>query len=72
LVVSNHHSRELITPQIALDTAERLLTQYSTNSTVKNLIDNNQIYLMWTVNPDGLDYVWKSNNMWRKNRKRKS
>lgn len=59
-----------MTPQIILDTAERLLSQYSTNATVKNLIDNNQIYLMWTMNPDGLNYVWKSNNMWRKNRKR--
>jgi len=24
---------------------------------------------MWTMNPDGLAYVWSTDNMWRKNRK---
>jgi murein tripeptide amidase MpaA len=32
-------------------------------------VDNNQVYVMWTMNPDGLTYVWTKDNMWRKNRR---
>jgi len=32
-------------------------------------IHNYQIYVIWTVNPDGVNYVWTEDNMWRKNRR---
>eukprot|EP00736_Rhodelphis_marinus_P002815 Rmarinus@m.20452 len=63
LVVSNHHSRELVTPQLALDTAERLLS----DEDLTDIVQNNQVYVMWTMNPDGLEYTWEVDNMWRKN-----
>eukprot|EP00002_Diphylleia_rotans_P024520 TRINITY_DN484_c0_g1_i2.p1 TRINITY_DN484_c0_g1~~TRINITY_DN484_c0_g1_i2.p1 ORF type:complete len:470 (-),score=110.74 TRINITY_DN484_c0_g1_i2:205-1614(-) len=69
LIVSNHHSRELITPQLALDTAQRLLAGYGTDSTITRLINDNQIYIIYTLNPDGLAYVWERDNLWRKNRR---
>jgi carboxypeptidase T len=69
LVVSNHHSREMITPQIALDTAEKLVLNYNSDPQVKSVLDTNQIYVMWTMNPDGLNHVWTKDRMWRKNRK---
>jgi len=70
LINSNHHARELITPQLAQDTAERLLTGYGSDSTIRSIVDNNQIYIMFTCNPDGLAYVWSNDDMWRKNRLR--
>eukprot|EP01080_Neovahlkampfia_damariscottae_P001724 gene1724-493_t len=73
LIVSNHHARELITPELALDSAKRLVSGYESNDkTIKDILKNNQIYIMFTQNPDGLNYVWSTNNWWRKNRKRNS
>jgi len=67
LIASNHHARELITPQIALRTIERLAIDYSTNDVIKKIVYENQIYIIYTMNPDGLNRVWTGNNMWRKN-----
>lgn len=69
LVVSNHHCRELITPELAYDIARRLLSAYDDDAKIKAAVDNTQIYVIWTMNPDGLAYVWSTNAMWRKNRR---
>jgi len=69
LVVTNHHSRELITPELALNASKYLINNYPTDPQVRDLVNSNQIYVMWTMNPDGLAYVWSTDNMWRKNRK---
>jgi carboxypeptidase T len=71
LIVSNHHSRELITPELALDSAKKLVNGYLSNDeTIKTVLKSNQVYIMYTMNPDGLNYVWSTNNWWRKNRRR--
>jgi len=31
----------------------------------KKIVDNNQVYIMWTMNPDGLNTVWTSDK-WRR------
>ncbi|MES1909471.1 MAG: hypothetical protein MHM6MM_002202 [Cercozoa sp. M6MM] len=68
VVVSNHHSRELVTPEIILDTATRLLEDYIDGKQWATLtLDHQDIYFIWTLNPDGLNEVWSSNNMHRKN-----
>ena len=69
LLVSNHHARELNSIEVALFVAEKLLKQYSLDAKIKKLVDENEIWLVPTMNPDGLDYVWTKNNMWRKNRR---
>jgi len=69
LVVGNHHARELITPELALNTSATLLSQYASDDAIRALVDSTQIYVMWTVNPDGLDYVWEVDDYWRKNRR---
>ena len=69
LVVGNHHARELITPELALNTSATLLSQYASDDATRALVDSTQIYVMWTVNPDGLDYVWEVDDYWRKNRR---
>lgn len=69
VIVCNFHSRELMTPQICLDTAEKLVDGYlQGNTTIRSVVDSNEIFIVPTVNPDGLNVVWNSNNMWRKNR----
>jgi len=50
-----------------------LLENYSTNPSVKYLVDNRQLYFILVVNPDGYEYNRSTDpsggGMWRKNRK---
>jgi hypothetical protein len=85
LLVSNHHARELIVPELALSIATNLLKGYEKRSKAesgellevdqgeeameakdaKDILDKNQVYIMWTMNPDGLNAVWNS-NAWKR------
>lgn len=65
-VMSQNHARELITPEIAYDTAERLLE----SPELRPLIDQYQIYIMPSMNPSGARRVWDADNMHRKNMRR--
>lgn len=88
LLVSNHHARELITPELALYYAREMLGGYEKATklekgdvgednmsaeeveeaqSTKKIVDENQTYIMWTMNPDGLNTVWKSNSWKRTN-----
>ena len=69
LIVSNHHARELITPEIALDLGKRLLSGYGKDPAVTARVNANEIWICPTFNPDGLAYVFSTNPMWRKNRR---
>merc|ERR1711998_273757 len=89
LLVSNHHARELITPELSLYYAKQLLGGYEramkwesgelgeedsmTDNEIddarstKDIVDKNQVYIMWTMNPDGLNTVWTKNSWKRTN-----
>jgi len=69
LLISNHHARELITPEIALNLSRTLVLGYDSNPDYRDIINRYQIFVVWTANPDGLDYVWNVNTGWRKNRR---
>jgi predicted deacylase len=69
LVISNHHAREMITPEIAVTLAQRLVEGFlEGDEYLSNMVKNNQIYVAYTWNPDGLDHIWNADNNWRKNR----
>ena len=69
LIVSAHHCRELVTPVIALNAIEELTTQYGVDPTITNLVDNNEIWIAPVWNPDGYQYVFDVDDLWRKNRR---
>jgi len=64
---SMHHAREIMTPEVSIDTIEYLLTRYSTDAKVKAWVDNNEIWVMPMLNVDGNSIVWSRDTMWRKN-----
>ncbi|WP_243725994.1 M14 family metallopeptidase [Actinomadura rubrisoli] len=72
LVIANIHARERLTAEQALDYLGQLTKGYATDTRVKNLVDNREIWLMPMVNPDGQVYDMTSDTqagrMWRKNR----
>ncbi len=69
LIACSHHAREITTPEEALDLIERLTAGYGVNPTLTNLINTHEIWIVPVVNPDGVNTVWTSNALWRKNRK---
>ena len=62
-----HHAREVMTPEIMLDMVDRLTQGYGSDNTITKWVENNEIWVVPMVNPDGNNRVWTSNSMWRKN-----
>lgn len=65
---AQHHAREVMTPEIALDMMDYLTSRYATDADVQRWVDNINIYVVPSVNPDGAMYVFTSNPDWRRNR----
>lgn len=68
LIVACHHPSEVINPEIALDIINRLTTGYGFDPVITALVDQNEIWVSPVWDPDGLEYIWATNNFWRKNR----
>ncbi len=69
LIMGGHHAKELVSVLVPLRFAESLLENYSSNGTVKNIIDSTEIWIVPLVNPDGYEYAINGHTYWRKNRR---
>jgi hypothetical protein len=67
--VAQHHAREVMTPEIAIDIAEQLLTGYGVDSEVTKWVDGREIFVLPNHNPDGSNWVFDRDRTWRKNRR---
>ncbi|WP_432410936.1 M14 family zinc carboxypeptidase [Rasiella sp. SM2506] len=67
-----HHAREPLSMATTINYMFWLLENYETNTSVKFLVDNREIYFVPVVNPDGYVYNETTNpdggGLWRKNR----
>ncbi len=66
-IYCQQHAREWVTPITCLETAERLLRNYATDPQTKELIDNLDVFIVPSVNPDGSHYSLYDNNNQRRN-----
>jgi hypothetical protein len=57
LIVAQHHAREQITVEMALRFILHLVNGYGIEDTITEIIDMQEIYIIPTLNPDGLHYV---------------
>nr|WP_249305910.1 M14 family metallopeptidase [Lederbergia citrea] len=64
---SQEHAREWVTPLVTIETAERLLRNYGHDGETKQLVNNLDIFLVPSVNPDGAHYSFYDYNMQRRN-----
>ncbi|MEH7342543.1 M14 family metallopeptidase [Bacillus sp. JJ1532] len=64
---AQEHAREWVTPLVTIETAERLLRNYAHDGETKQLVNNLDIFLIPSVNPDGANYSFYDFNMQRKN-----
>lgn len=68
LFMGNHHAREWISVEVPYYIGKYLLEHYSTDSEIKQLVDDNEIWVIPMVNPDGHEYSRTHDRLWRKNR----
>lgn len=68
-IMANLHSNEINTNVVALTAIEELTTKYATDPSIRAVVDDNEIFIAPTWNPDGLDHVHFVGNNWRKNRR---
>ena len=67
LAYSQEHAREWVTPLVAVETAERLLRNYRNDAATRQLVDDLDIFIIPSVNPDGGHYSFYDANFQRKN-----
>lgn len=62
------HAREWIAPAAVVWMLNQLLTQYGKDATITKLVDEIDIFVLPVFNPDGYQYTFDENRMWRKTR----
>ncbi|PLR91662.1 M14 family zinc carboxypeptidase [Bacillus sp. T33-2] len=67
LIVAQDHAREWVTPLVALESAERLLANYQKDAKTRQIVDNVDILIIPSNNPDGAHYSFFDNNRQRRN-----
>ena len=70
-LVALHHAREILSPEVALYTAQQLCENYGVDEQTTFYVDNREIFVMPTINPDGGEYDHSGSwfQFWRKNRR---
>ncbi|HEY6891266.1 MAG TPA: M14 family metallopeptidase [Solirubrobacter sp.] len=68
-IYCNQHAREWVTTITCVETAERLLRNYATDPTTKEYVDNLDIFILPSVNPDGGHYSFFDAAAQRRNMK---
>jgi len=70
-ISGGQHAREWVASATVLYIIQNLVTLYSSNTQVKQLLDTTAIHFVPLVNPDGYIFSWSGSNnrLWRKNRR---
>ncbi|ORX88790.1 hypothetical protein K493DRAFT_235592 [Basidiobolus meristosporus CBS 931.73] len=63
------HAREWIATTTMQFVADGLASGYATDSGVKKILDEAEIIIIPVSNPDGYEYTWNNDRLWRKNRR---
>jgi hypothetical protein len=68
LYLGAQHAREWITPEMIRRLARYFISNYSSNSTIRRLVDDNELWFVPVANPDGYDFTFEDGQrLWRKN-----
>jgi hypothetical protein len=67
MAYAQEHAREWVPPLVAVETAERLLRNYQTDPDTRRLVNNLDIFIVPSVNPDGSHYSFYDFDFQRKN-----
>ena len=67
LAYAQEHAREWVPPLVTIETAERLLRNYGNDGPTKQLLNNLDIWIAPSINPDGGHYSFYDDNGQRRN-----
>lgn len=67
LYFSLQHAREWIGGEVNRRLMLYLLENYATNSDIQALLDSTEIWFVLVMNPDGYQYTFDNQRLWRKN-----
>lgn len=63
------HAREWIAPATIAYVADTLVNEHGVDPRITSLVDGIAWHIVPVANPDGYEYTWDSNRLWRKTRK---
>jgi hypothetical protein len=67
LAYAQEHAREWVPPLVSIEAAERLLRNYALDGRTKQLLNNLEIWIAPSINPDGGHYSFYDDNGQRRN-----
>ena len=68
LYVSTHHAREWISTEVNRRLLHWYIDRYREDQTlIKNLVDSTELWFVLVHNPDGYQYTFDTERLWRKN-----
>ncbi|XP_070577618.1 carboxypeptidase B-like [Ptychodera flava] len=66
--VGGIHAREWVSPSTMIYTVKYLVEGYGNDPSITNYLDNFDYYIVPSSNPDGYEFTWTTDRMWRKTR----
>ena len=67
LIVGTHHAREWVATEMSMRLIKYLTANYGTDARVTELLDTVEVWVMPVGNPDGYQYTFTNERLWRKN-----
>jgi len=64
------HAREWVAHAAATYIAQQLLERYGADNATTALLDRYEVVVVPVANPDGYQYTWTDDRLWRKNRRK--
>lgn len=67
LYSSTQHAREWVSTEVNRRLLRYFVDGYRTDPTVRNLVDTRELWFVLVANPDGYQYTFDTERLWRKN-----
>ena len=64
---SAQHAREWITPEMTRRLMHHVIAGYSGDPEIRTLLESTELWFVPVANPDGYDYTFSTERLWRKN-----
>jgi hypothetical protein len=67
LFLATHHAREWVATEMAMRLIKYLTSNFGSNGRVTDLLNTNEVWIVPVGNPDGYQYTFTNERLWRKN-----